>query len=164
MSLAAQGNTLGRDESNNIAIRDVRVSRSHAQITSRESQWILTDLGSKNGTFVNARPIAIHPLRDGDTIRIGASTWIFRSGLDPHATEAATGAGSLRSQADLTDREIDVLRLVSGGLADKQIAHRLQISVNTVRSHLDRIGKKTGLRKRSELTRLALGLHLDPES
>ena len=56
-----------------------------------------------------------------------------------------------------------MLKLVSDGFSDKDIAQSLQISVNTVRSHLDRVGQKTGLRKRSELTRLALQLNLDLE-
>jgi DNA-binding CsgD family transcriptional regulator len=162
--LGSSGITLGRDELNDVPLRhDLRVSRSHAQVINRDGQWVVIDLGSRNGTFVNARPVSRHPLRDGDQIRIGGSIWSFRSEDDPHATEAATDAATTHPRANLTNREIDVLRLVSDGLSDKQIAQSLQISVNTVRSHLDRIGEKTGLRKRSELTRLAMGLHLDLE-
>ena len=156
--------TLGRDESNEVAlVDDPRVSRSHAQVVNRDGQWVLADLASKNGTFVNTRRVERHPLRDGDQIQIGDHTWRYHSGSDPHATEAATDAASLAPQPNLTKRELDVLRLVSDGLSDKEVARDLQISVNTVRSHLDRIGEKTGLRRRSELTRLAIGLHLDGE-
>lgn len=162
--LGADGVTLGRDEVNDVSLRhDLRVSRSHAQIVNRDGQWVLTDLGSKNGTFVNTRRVERRPLRDGDQIQIGTSTWHFHSAEDPYATEAATDTDTHAPQLNLTNRELDVLRLVSDGMTDKQIAEDLQISVNTVRSHLDRIGEKTGLRKRSELTRLAIGLHLDGE-
>lgn len=161
-ALGAAAITLGRDESNDVTLsNDLRVSRAHAQIVNREGQWVLNDLGSKNGTFVNGRAISSHPLRNGDQIRIGGSIWQFCDDVDPHATAAATDASALSPRVNLTEREREVLRLVSEGSSDKEIAQTLQISVNTVRSHLDRIGEKTGLRRRSELTRLALGLDLE---
>jgi DNA-binding CsgD family transcriptional regulator len=46
--------------------------------------------------------------------------------------------------------------LVAQGLTDARIAAQLCISVRTVRSHLDRIRDKTGCRRRTDLTRLAL--------
>ena len=161
-ALGSTATTLGRDKSNDVSLRsDLRVSRTHAQLVNREGQWVLSDLGSKNGTFVNGRAISSHPLRDGAQIRIGATIWRFCAETDPLATAAATDASAHSPRANLTEREIEVLRLVSEGASDKGIAQELQISVNTVRSHLDRIGQKTGLRKRSELTRLALGLDLE---
>jgi pSer/pThr/pTyr-binding forkhead associated (FHA) protein len=154
--------TFGRDVSNDVALsQDMRVSRSHAKITQRDGQRTLIDLDSKNGTFVNNRRIVNHPLRDGDLIRIGSSTWRFSSGVDPFETEMASHVSSSPPGADLSEREREVLKLVSDGLSDKDIGQRLHISVNTVRSHLDRIGEKSGLRKRAELTRLAIGLGLD---
>jgi DNA-binding CsgD family transcriptional regulator len=46
--------------------------------------------------------------------------------------------------------------LLAGGATDAQIAERLFLSVNTVRSHLERIRDKTGARRRPELVRYAL--------
>jgi DNA-binding CsgD family transcriptional regulator len=162
--LGSSGIRMGRDELNDVPLQsDPRVSRSHAEIINRNGQWVLIDLGSKNGTFVNDRPISRHPLREGDRVRIGDSVWRFLAEHDPHATEAAADADTINPRANLTEREVDVLKLVSDGLSDKDIAQSLHISVNTVRSHLDRVGQKTGLRKRSELTRLALQLNLDLE-
>jgi DNA-binding NarL/FixJ family response regulator len=57
----------------------------------------------------------------------------------------------------LTPREREVLALLAEGERDVDIARALTISVRTVRSHLDRIREKTGQRRRSELTRLAIG-------
>jgi DNA-binding NarL/FixJ family response regulator len=57
----------------------------------------------------------------------------------------------------LTPREREVLALLAEGERDVDIAKALTISVRTVRSHLDRIREKTGRRRRSELTRLAIG-------
>jgi predicted ATPase/DNA-binding CsgD family transcriptional regulator len=58
--------------------------------------------------------------------------------------------------AGLSQREQELLALVAQGLTDAEIAGRLYISVNTVRSHLERIREKTGSRRRADLTRLAL--------
>jgi predicted ATPase/class 3 adenylate cyclase/DNA-binding CsgD family transcriptional regulator len=60
----------------------------------------------------------------------------------------------------LSDRERELLALVAQGHTDAQIADHLYISVSTVRSHLDRIRDKTGYRRRTELTRLALSAGL----
>jgi DNA-binding NarL/FixJ family response regulator len=56
----------------------------------------------------------------------------------------------------LGEREHEVLRLVSAGDTDKEIAQRLYISPRTVQNHLTRIREKTGLRRRAELTRWAM--------
>ncbi|GIL27495.1 LuxR C-terminal-related transcriptional regulator [Actinocatenispora comari] len=53
---------------------------------------------------------------------------------------------------ELSDREREVLGLVAAGERDQDIAEALNISVRTVRSHLDRIREKTGARRRAELT------------
>jgi DNA-binding CsgD family transcriptional regulator len=58
--------------------------------------------------------------------------------------------------APLSAREQELVTLVARGHTDAQIAGQLYISVQTVRSHLDRIRDKTGSRRRADLTRLAL--------
>jgi DNA-binding NarL/FixJ family response regulator len=61
-----------------------------------------------------------------------------------------------RLRLPLSDREREVLSLLAAGERDQEIADALEISVRTVRSHLDRIREKTGRRRRPELTRLAI--------
>ncbi|MGI8730595.1 MAG: LuxR C-terminal-related transcriptional regulator, partial [Solirubrobacteraceae bacterium] len=56
----------------------------------------------------------------------------------------------------LGQRELDVLRLVVQGKTDNEIGAELYISPRTVQNHLTRIREKTGLRRRSELTRWAV--------
>jgi two-component system NarL family response regulator len=56
----------------------------------------------------------------------------------------------------LGQRELDVLRLVVQGKTDNEIGGELYISPRTVQNHLTRIREKTGLRRRSELTRWAV--------
>lgn len=58
----------------------------------------------------------------------------------------------------LSDREMEILRLLSAGERDQDIAQQLHITIATVRTHLDRIRDKTGHRRRPDLTRYALEL------
>jgi DNA-binding CsgD family transcriptional regulator len=62
--------------------------------------------------------------------------------------------------AGLSARERELVALVARGRTDAQIAAELYLSVNTVRSHLDRVQDKTGCRRRADLTRLALQAEL----
>jgi non-specific serine/threonine protein kinase len=75
------------------------------------------------------------------------------------ATEADTMAQT-PATAQLSAREQELVTLVAQGRTDTQIAGQLDISIRTVRSHLDRIRDKTGCRRRADLTRLALQTHL----
>jgi DNA-binding NarL/FixJ family response regulator len=64
------------------------------------------------------------------------------------------------SEPRLSPRERQLLGLVGRGMTDREIADELTISLTTVHSHLDRIRDKTGRRRRTQLTRLALDLDL----
>jgi DNA-binding CsgD family transcriptional regulator len=67
-----------------------------------------------------------------------------------------------RCHDDLTPREIDVIRLVVGGLTNQQIADRLDISRRTVHAHLANAMEKTGTSSRTQLAVLALREGLVP--
>lgn len=70
---------VGRERSmSDIALRDPNVSRRHAQITYTGQDWTIEDLNSTNGTLVNNRRITRCPLRDGDLLTFGLSTFEFR--------------------------------------------------------------------------------------
>ncbi|MFJ9849869.1 LuxR C-terminal-related transcriptional regulator [Streptomyces sp. NPDC101150] len=56
----------------------------------------------------------------------------------------------------ITDRERQILQLVANGATDREIAAKLNITENTVHSHLDRLRSKSGSHRRADLTRLAL--------
>jgi len=62
---------IGRDESCDLVIPERQVSRRHARIRLEGDHYLLEDLGSKNGTFVNGQGIKEpHLLQDGDEIQI----------------------------------------------------------------------------------------------
>ena len=57
---------------------------------------------------------------------------------------------------DLTEREVDILRLIALGHTNNEIAEQLFLSVRTVESHRARVQQKTGLTTRAQLVRYAL--------
>ncbi len=76
--LSPQGTTIGRSRDNDVHLADERASRRHARIEREQGAFVIVDLGSANGTFVNGRRIARQVLRDGDEIQIGDSRLYFR--------------------------------------------------------------------------------------
>jgi pSer/pThr/pTyr-binding forkhead associated (FHA) protein len=79
--------TIGRNESNDIVIDNLAVSSNHARIESVSASFIIKDLQSTNGTFVNEKLVSAHGLRNNDVILIGKHTLLFdRSDLDQQIT------------------------------------------------------------------------------
>jgi adenylate cyclase len=68
---------IGRSSENDIVFPEHTVSRKHAKITRDEAVYVLTDLGSFNGTFVNDRSVQQHELTHKDRIRIGLNEMTF---------------------------------------------------------------------------------------
>ena len=76
-TLSAANIKLGRETDNDIVIADMGASRYHATITRGQDCWIITDQNSTNGTLVNGREVNSIALRNGDTITIGTTEYIF---------------------------------------------------------------------------------------
>lgn len=94
---------IGRDERAEVPVADADVSRRHARLRREADGLVLTDLGSRNGTFVNARRITSTTLRLGDVIRVGGSVAIV-SDAPGIPSEIAPGlVGGPRLDAVLTD-------------------------------------------------------------
>ncbi|MBI4224623.1 MAG: FHA domain-containing protein, partial [Deltaproteobacteria bacterium] len=82
--------TLGRNPDSIVSLTDERVSKRHARIfLNANKRWVLEDLRSKNGTFVNDQAIDRPTvLKDGDVIRIGPYEWTVGNGMDNEAGSA----------------------------------------------------------------------------
>jgi adenylate cyclase len=83
--------TIGRSPGNNLVLQDDRVSRNHALIRREGRGFLIIDLGSANGTYVNDKPVtAATPLQSNDIIKVGGNLFVFRhfSEQDTAATEA----------------------------------------------------------------------------
>ena len=132
-------------------------------------------IGRINGEFANARIIVLTTYT-GDiqvlrALRAGARAYILKGHVHKELLETirAVHAGQKRIPPDvaaqlaqhatddeLTEREIDVLRLVAAGNANKQIADQLSIGEATVKSHVSNILSKLGANDRSHAVTIGL--------
>ena len=69
---------IGRRETSTVVIDNLAVSGTHAKVDMLEDGCLLTDLQSKNGTFVNGKLVTSHWLRPGDVVMIGKHTLVFK--------------------------------------------------------------------------------------
>ena len=69
--------TIGRSKDNDISLKDNTVSRNHAQIIKTKDDYLLTDLGSFNGTMVNKKSIHSAILKHEDQIKMGLTKLTF---------------------------------------------------------------------------------------
>ena len=92
---------VGRETAANLCMADASVSRRHCKIEKNDDGFVLTDLDSLNGTFVNDLPIRTRLLDHGDRVRIGDSQFLFLT----HEGEATSKSSDVR---------LDEARVVSG--------------------------------------------------
>lgn len=79
--IANAGLTIGRSRQCDIVLDDPNVSRRHAEVRPRGGAWIVSDLGSTNGTLLNRRRISEpEVLSGGDEIEIGTALILFEVG------------------------------------------------------------------------------------
>lgn len=82
--------TIGRDSSNEIAVNDAEVSRRHARLTFQGGKYVLEDMGSTNGTFVNGQRLTgPRVLKSGEVISLGEQiVFVYEAvnSADPGAT------------------------------------------------------------------------------
>lgn len=80
--LRAASLTLGRDSNNPIQVSDSEISRRHAEIRKDDEGYLLVDLASSNGTFVNAQQVTEQRLANGDRIQVGRTLLLFTDADD----------------------------------------------------------------------------------
>jgi hypothetical protein len=84
--VAPEGASVGRLPENSVYIPDERLSREHARIDFRDGTFMLSDLGSRNGTALNGTLLsAPQPLNNGDTIELGSNTLVVTIEAEPEA-------------------------------------------------------------------------------
>jgi transcriptional regulator with GAF, ATPase, and Fis domain len=83
---------IGRETAANLCIADASVSRRHSKIEKQDDGFVITDLESLNGTFVNDVPIKSRLLEHGDRVRIGDSQFLFLT----HEGDAASKSSEVR--------------------------------------------------------------------
>ena len=76
---------IGRHADNNLVLRDNRASRSHSRIVAENGSYVIEDLNSRHGTWINGERVARHVLRNSDRIDLGVResyqlTFAFETG------------------------------------------------------------------------------------
>ena len=79
---------IGREKGNDIAVEDHEASRKHAEIRKHNDTFVLTDLDSSNGTFLNNGRISEAELKSGDRIQIGRTLFLYSQGESEHLPSA----------------------------------------------------------------------------
>jgi hypothetical protein len=70
--------TVGRHRNNDIVISDPKVSSFHARLDRAPEGFVVVDLKSRNGSFINGRRVETGPLRNGDELRMGPARLVYR--------------------------------------------------------------------------------------
>jgi pSer/pThr/pTyr-binding forkhead associated (FHA) protein len=85
-SLEGEQLTIGRDSSNGVAINDSEVSRKHARLNFQGGKYVIDDLGSTNGTFVNGQRLAGPVvLKAGDVVSLGEQIVLMYDAINSDA-------------------------------------------------------------------------------
>jgi len=104
---------LGRDGGNLVQLHDKEVSRNHAEVRRIDDQYLLVDLNSSNGTFINSRQISEQqPLSNGDRVQVGRTLMIFTRTDDSSSIDLA-------EEVDIVGLE----RAAAGSRIVKSISH-----------------------------------------
>jgi DNA-binding NarL/FixJ family response regulator len=135
---------------------DLPAVRTLVMTASEKGETLLDAVAAGAAGYLTKRSSAAEVAEAVITVAGGGSviTPTLAGHLLRQYSRASTGESEMRPM--LTSREQEVLRLVAQGLTDRQIAKNIFVSPRTVQNHLARIRDKTGLRRRSELTRWAV--------
>ncbi len=137
--------TIGRKEDNEIQIENLAVSGHHAKIDSVGDGFLLTDLQSKNGSFVNDELVSSHWLQQGDSVTIGKHTLTFSyddyekkpdAGEDMMDQTMVMDTDTYRRMTGKTDKElaearesakvsVGILSYLAGGEGEIKLTNRI---------------------------------------
>jgi len=109
---------IGRDNTSSLMINDAEVSRKHTRLVWQSLGYVVEDLGSTNGTFVNGQRLTTpYVLRGGESVSLGENiVLVYESTADPDATVLSTSASAVKqaiaeAQATAEAPKPEVLRV-----------------------------------------------------
>jgi Nif-specific regulatory protein len=105
---------IGRETAAHLCIADASVSRRHSKIEKKDDAFVITDLDSLNGTFVNDVPVKSRVLDHGDRVRIGDSQFLF-----------LTHEGDAMSKS--SDVTLDEATVISGSTVQFRFDHAINL-------------------------------------
>jgi DNA-binding CsgD family transcriptional regulator len=154
---------VGRIKSCEFVIKNLSVSREHAEVSVQGHKVILKDLESLNGTFVDGVRVAEAEVRPGQSVRFGAVMFQLVGQELPGEesdSQASTNAIPARSTSELpalgqlSDAQRRVLDLLLRGRSEKAVAAKLKLSRHTVHNHVKEIYRRFDVGSRAELLAL----------
>lgn len=148
--------SIGREHSSGIVLEDSAVSLRHAVIDVRDGRYLLRDVGSSNGVFINQKRIVEQELSDGDIISIGAHTMLVVLGTCLGLSIQPPSLLKEKARADLNALGIVDQPLAADGGKKKKKRKKASELVWYATSDLDR----GGFRARAAFVATVLGIGL----
>lgn len=106
-SLAKGAFTIGKEEGNTLVLQRQNISRKHCEIAYYNNQYVVKDLGSSNGTFVNGQKITTPViLKDGDAIQLGDFTVKYIERDSPRRVVTAQPLADVQARVYLRIKDI----------------------------------------------------------
>lgn len=149
---------IGRGADCELHFDDGQISRVHASLIVGVGAVRVVDHRSRNGTFVDGRPVAEAVLEHGSVVQFGPIGCIYER-LEFGDADESTGSGGANPnvlESKLSAAEARIFVLLLDGLSEKEIASRQKISRHTVHNHVKRIYSAYGVHSRAELLSKAL--------
>ncbi len=152
--------TIGRADENDISLQLNTISRMHAKLSVGSQGVIVSDVGSRNGTWVNRKRINCAVVYPGEIIQLGnVQLTLSRdpSGVDNQTSEEDTGeikafaSNDQQLSISLSRAQMVVFDLLVKGNTEKEIAIKLGRSIETVHNHTRKIYEAYEVHSRTEL-------------
>ena len=146
---------LGRSSRSDLVVKHISVSRRHAKIEVTGRCINVEDLQSRNGTYVNEKPVKRSKIDIGQYLRFGVVAFLLTadSARDESDSEHATGNNKTISDSgaiQITKAQRRVFNLLPTGLPEKTIAAPLNLSQCTVHNHVEAIYRILLVHSRAE--------------
>jgi Nif-specific regulatory protein len=127
------GTVIGRDTTASLCIAESAVSRRHSVVEKKEDSYVVTDLDSLNGTFVNDVPVKSRVLQHGDRLRIGESQFLFlvhEDDFSSKSSEIMMDENQVMSGSTVQVRFDDALYLMA---RDLSALMKISTTINAIR-------------------------------
>jgi Nif-specific regulatory protein len=127
------GTVIGRDTAAGLCIAESSVSRRHSVVEKKEDSYVVTDLDSLNGTFVNDVPVKTRVLQHGDRLRIGESQFLFllhEDDFSSKSSEVMMDENQVMSGSTVQVRFDDALYLMA---RDLSALMKVSTTINAIR-------------------------------